>query len=106
MKWTTYLNPSQTPVDVSNQPVYALTKVLWFRHPEIFLSVFPIFGQLHTEQSLLVIHGQLIEGSGLIHIFAENKFSTIGLSTVTDVNNKEIQTHIANYSMWTCYQTS
>ena len=28
MKWTAVLNPGQTPVDVSDQPVYALTKEL------------------------------------------------------------------------------
>ena len=87
MKWTTVFNPGQTPVDVSDQPVYALTKELRnFRHPEFFYQYFPIFGQLHIEQSLLVIEGQLIEGSGLVQIHTENKFSITGLSTVVDVN--------------------
>ena len=43
--------------------------------------------QLPIDQSLLVIHGQLIEGSGLVQILTENKFSMIGLSVVVDVNN-------------------
>ena len=86
MKWTAILNPGQTPVDVRDQPVYALTKELQFRHPGIFSQYFPIFG-LHIEQCLLVIHGQLIEGSGLVQILTENKFSMIGLSAVVDVNN-------------------
>ena len=80
-------SPGQTPVDVSDQPVYALTKKLQFRHPEMFSEYFPILGQLHIEQSLLVINRQLIEGSGLVQIFTENKFSMIGLSAVVDVNN-------------------
>ena len=80
-------SPGQTPVDVSDQPVYALTKKLQFRHPEMFSQYFPILGQLHIEQSLLVINRQLIEGSGLVQIFTENKFSMIGLSAVVDVNN-------------------
>ena len=33
-----------------------------------------------------MIHGQLIEGSGLLEILTENKFSMIGLSAVVDVN--------------------
>ena len=34
VKWTAVFG--QIPVDVSNQPVYALTKELQFRHPEMF----------------------------------------------------------------------
>ena len=82
-------SPGQTPVDVSDQPVYALTKKLQFRHPEMFSQYFPIFGQLYIEQSLLVIHGQLIKDSGLVQILTENKFSIIGLSAVIDVNSIE-----------------
>ena len=40
MKWTRVLNSGQTAVDVSNQPVYALTKEPQLIHPEIFFSVF------------------------------------------------------------------
>ena len=85
VKWTAVFG--QIPVDLSNQPVYGLTKELQFRHPEMFSQYFPIFGQPRIEQSLLVIHGQLIEGSGLVQILTENKFFMIGLSAVTDVNN-------------------
>ena len=87
MKWTSILNPNQTPVDVSDQPVYALTKELILRFPEEFSKYFALFGQLHIEQCILVIHGQLIEGSGLLEILTENRFSMIGLSAVVDVNN-------------------
>ena len=65
MKSTAILNPTQTPVNISDQPVYALTKKLQFRHPDIFSQYFPIFGQLPIEKSLLITHGHLIEGSGL-----------------------------------------
>ena len=87
MKWTAVLNPGQTPVDVSDQPVCALTKVVQFCHPEIFSQHFTIFRQLHIEQSLLVIYGQSIECSELVQILTENKFSMIGLSAVIDVIN-------------------
>ena len=49
MKWNPVLNPSQTPVDVSDQPVYALTKELQFFHQEIFSQYFPIVRQLHID---------------------------------------------------------
>ena len=52
----------------------------------MFSQYFPIFGRLHIEQSLLVIHEQLVKGSGLVQILTENKFSMIGLSAVVDVN--------------------
>ena len=57
MKWTVVLNPGQTPVDVSDQPVYALTKELQFRHPEMFSQFFPIFGQLHIDISWTIDRG-------------------------------------------------
>ena len=53
----------------------------------MFSNYFPLFGQLHIEQCLLLIHGQMIKGSGLLEILTENKFSIIGLSVVVDVNN-------------------
>ena len=87
MKWTNILNPRQTPVDVRDQPVFALTKELILQFSETFSKYFPIFEQLHIEQCLLVIHGQLIKGSGLLEILRENQFSMIGLSSVVDVNN-------------------
>ena len=83
MKWIAVLNPGKNV----NQPVCALTKELQFCHPEILSLFFPIFRQLHIEQSLLIIHRQLIEGSGLVQILTENKFSMIRLSVVVDVNN-------------------
>ena len=47
MKWTAVLNPRQTPADVSDQPVHALTKELQFFHPKIFSQYFLIFRQRH-----------------------------------------------------------
>ena len=70
------LNPDQTPVDVSDQSVYALSKELQFRYPDIFGDYVPSMGALHIEQSLLVIE-----------ILNQHKFTSIGLSAVVDVNN-------------------
>ena len=54
MKWTNILNPNQTPVDVSDQPVYAHTKELILRFPEEFSKYFALFGQLHIEQCIYI----------------------------------------------------
>ena len=84
---TKALNSTQTPMDVSDQPVYAVTKELQYRYPHLFEKYCPITGGLHIEQSLLVIHGQLIEGSGLTEILTFYNFSTIGLSAIIDTSH-------------------
>ena len=40
---------------------------------------------LHIEQSLLVVHDQLIDGSGLLEILNLQKLSTISVFAVVDV---------------------
>ena len=42
---------------------------------------------LHIEQSILVIHGKLIDGSGLREILNTNELSIIGTSVAVDVND-------------------
>ena len=64
------LNLVQTPVDVSDYLVYAVTKEAQFRFPEHFLNYFAMFAGLHIEQCFLVIHGQFIEVRGLCSIGA------------------------------------
>ena len=41
---TRTLDPTQTPIDVSDQPVYALTKELQYRYPHPFEKYCPIMG--------------------------------------------------------------
>ena len=71
-----FLNPGQTPTDTCDQPVYALTKEMQWRFPENFgpNSYFTLFGGLHFEQCMLVIHGELIKGSGLYEILKKKVF--------------------------------
>ena len=71
IKGISALNPGQTPVDVSDYPVYALKKEAPFRFPK---------------QCLLVIYGQFIEESGLREILGASSLATIGVGTVVDVN--------------------
>ena len=80
-------NFNVTAAHVSDQPVYAITKELQYRYPHLFEKYFPLMGGLHIEQSLLVMYGQLIEGSGLIGFLNFHNFSTIGLSAIVDANH-------------------
>ena len=43
-------------------------------------NFFPLFKELNIEQSLLLVHGQLIGASDLMELLNLQKFSTIGLS--------------------------
>ena len=78
------LNPGQT--DVSDCPVYALTKEAQYRFPNQFTDSFAMFGGLHIEQCLLVIHGQFVQDSGLKDILGTCSLATIGVGAVVDVN--------------------
>ena len=46
-----------------------------------------LLGGLHIEQSILVIHGKLIDGSELREILNTNELSIIGTSVAVDVND-------------------
>ena len=74
-------------MDCSNQPIFALKKELQFRFPNMFQNYFPLFGGLHIEQCLPVLHGQLVKGSGLMEILHFQNLSTVGLSAVVDVSS-------------------
>ena len=86
-----------------DQPVFALTKELQFCFPNIFHNYFPLFGGLHIEQSLLVLHGQLIKGSGLMKILNLQKLSTIQFSAVVDVNSIKRATYCIQVTLSTFY---
>ena len=82
------LNPGQTTVDVCDQPVFALTKEIQFRKPDLFGSdkYFSLLGGLHIEHCLLCIHGELIKGSRLYEILATNNLSIICTGAIVDAN--------------------
>ena len=84
---TNAVNPGQTPVDVSDQPVYALTKEIQWMYPQQFWNYFPLMGALHMEQTFLACHGQWIEGSGLHEILSASKFTLIGTGAIIDANH-------------------
>ena len=62
-----------------------------------------MFGGLHIEQSLLVLHGQLIKGSGLMKILKLQQLSTIQFSAVVDVNSIKRATYCIQVTLSTFY---
>ena len=80
------LNPGQTPVDVSDCPVDALTKEAQFRFPEHISTYFAMLGGLHMSNACWLLNGQFIERSGLREILEGCSLAIIAVSTVVDVN--------------------
>ena len=99
IEYTRVLNPTQvTAVDCSDQPIYALSKILQWTFPERFSvpKYFPMFGCLHIEKALFMSNGHLVRGMGLTEILGDNEIDTIGLQTTSvDVNH----IHKARYSI-------
>ena len=78
----------QTPVDVCNQPVYALTKQVQWKFPNLFKDYFTLFRGLHVEKCVLGIHGQYTKGSGLSKLLGKSNLSISGLeNTLVNANN-------------------
>ena len=84
-----YLNAHQTPEDLCDQPVFALTKEIQWRYPEKFSSssCFCLFGGLHCEQCMVTIHGELIKGSSLKNILSNIDMSVIWAGTLFHANH-------------------
>ena len=85
-KTISVINPNQTPVDTCDQPVYALTKQTQWRYPELFgnSKYFSLFGGLHIEKALLIVHGEFIKGSGLDKLLGQSNLS------ITDKENSVV----------------
>ena len=88
-KSVNFFNPGHTPVDVCDQPVYALTKEIQWREKYAFSSssYFSLFAGLHIEESLLTTHGELVKGSGLENILSACDLSIIGTGALVNVNH-------------------
>ena len=50
------LNEGQTPVDICDQPLFALLMEAKHRNPLLLNDCVVLFGALHIEQSILGIH--------------------------------------------------
>ena len=88
-KTTKLLNPGQTCVDESDQPVRNLSKELQWRFPDKYgpKKYFCLFEYLHLEKSILLFRGSLIEGSGLDKIMASCGLSISGTDSLVSVNH-------------------
>ena len=84
------INCQQTPLDVCDQPVYALTKQIQWMFPDDFRNYFSLFAGMHVEKFLLVIVGQYTKGSGLEKILGKSNLSVIGLENIM-VNASDIK---------------
>ena len=75
-----FLNENQIPIDVSDQPVYAYSKEVQSPHPTIFAhgKYLCLVRDLHIEQYILGLPGDLIKRSGLDSVLAHINLSTIG----------------------------
>ena len=84
-----FLNKNQIPIDVLDQPVSAYSKDMQWHHATIFGhgKYLCVLGDLHIEQSILGLHGDLIKESGLDNVLAHSNLLIIGTSTIVDVNN-------------------
>ena len=81
-----FLNPNQIPVDVSDQPIFAFSKEVQLGYPSnfdpgLYLRDCMLVDQ-SIEHSMLIMHGEIIKGSGLECILEQQKLSTIGTSIV------------------------
>ena len=86
------LNPSiKTKYNqyTADQPIFSLTKELKIRFPDKFGpdKYFCLFGSLHIENSLLIICGQVIKGSGLDEIMCICGLSIVGADSLATVND-------------------
>ena len=83
------LNPSQIPADTADQPILAFTKELMIRFPDKFGpdKYFCSFGSLYIVKLLLIICGQVIEGSGLDEIVCKCALSIIGADSLVTVDD-------------------
>ena len=81
------LNPSQTPVDTCDQPVYALTKQLQWRCQLEFESYFSMFAGMHIKQSMQDVHADIIRGSGLPEVLKISSLSITGTDAVININH-------------------
>ena len=75
---TAFLNPTQIPVLIGDNPIYAHAKKVQILYPEEFgedkFVVFP--GGLHMEKAKLVVIGDVVEGMGWAEVIAEAGVAT------------------------------
>ena len=99
------LNPGQIVVDTADEPIFALTKELMIRYPDLYGpdKYFCLFGSLHIEKCFLTIIGQLIKGSGLETILSSCGMSIIGADALVNVNHIKKARYFVQVSLCAIY---
>ena len=98
------LNPSQTPVDTCDQPVYALTKELQWRRPLEFENYFSLFAGMHIEQFMQDVHGDIMRGSGLPEVLKISNLSITGTDAVIKINHLKRVRYCIQVTVCTIYK--
>ena len=85
IKYTNTLNPQPVAaVDCSDQPIYALSKIIQWKYPEFaFPNYFALFWALHIEKELLIANGHQVAETGTDKILGDTSIDTAGLQTAT-----------------------
>lgn len=99
------VNSGQTPADTLECYVFVLTKEAICCFADQFSNYFAIFDGLHVEQCLSVVHGRLIENSGLKEILETYALATIVFGAVADVNHIKRSQYCAQVTLCALYQT-
>ena len=82
------MNPSQTPIDTCDQPVWTLTKELQWRRLLEFENYFPLFaGILHIEPSMQNAHGDIIRSSSLPEVLKISNHSITSTDAAIKTNH-------------------
>ena len=63
-KTTSFLNPTQTPVIIADQPLFALAKHIQWHWPDEYGNFVIMMGALHIEIAALRMVGRILKGSG------------------------------------------
>ena len=98
------LNPSQTPVDTCDQPVYALTKELQWPRPLEFENYFSLFAEMHIEQSMQDVPGDIIRVSGLPEVLKISNLSITGTDAVIKINDLKRVRYCIQLTVCTIYK--
>ena len=95
------LNPGKIVVDVSDQPIYTISRILQQHLPNKFGPglYFRMFGGLHIEKLLQEIHGKMIDCNGLSEVLDVSHLSMTGAGN-TLVNVPQITS--ARYLVQVC----
>ena len=88
IEYTNTLSPQQVAaVDCSDQPIYALSKIIQWNYREFDFSMYSALS-LHIKKELLIANRQLVAGARLEDILGDTSIYTVGLQTANvDVNH-------------------